>query len=220
MWSADKKKLVYWYLLLNGQEAWDFYRFLLKPPASCISWQSDTGHSVDDYGVDAVIVRITTWKGALFSLQRIEVPSFSFLLEQQEFYFSCLIGMRMAQLVFVYFVLYPQNFIAIAMHMAAFNICHRSYHNIKRSFLPSSAIYSVLLTRIRSPCLLIDTYQYSQWYLVQVLLHVWKVARALLLLAAEVPSCAPPYANEIFNSKGAFPFLMRQRTAVGVGLQK
>ena len=63
----------------------------------------------------------------------------------------------------------------------------------------------------RSPCLLIDTYQYSQWYLVQVLIHVWKVARALLLLAAEVPSCAPPYENEIFNSKGAFPFLMRQR---------
>ena len=29
--------------------------------------------------------------------------------------------MRMALLVFVYFVLYPQNFIAIAMHMAAFN---------------------------------------------------------------------------------------------------
>ena len=72
------------------------------------------------------------------SLQRIEVPSFSFLLEQQEFYFSCLIGMRMAQLVFVYFVLYLQNFIAVAMHMAAFSICHRSYHNIKRSFLPLS----------------------------------------------------------------------------------
>ena len=72
----------------------------------------------------------------------------------------------------------------------------------------------------RSPCLLIDTYQYSQWYLVQVLIHVWKVARALLLLAAEVPSCAPPYENEIFNSKGAFPFLMRQRAAVGVGFQK
>ena len=67
---------------------------------------------------------------------------------------------------------------------------------------------------------MIDTYQYSQWYLVQVLFHVRKVARALLLLAVEVPSCAPPYANEIFNSKGAFPFLLKQRTAVGVGLQK
>ena len=36
-------------------------------------------------------------KGALFSLQRIKVPSFVFVLEQQEFYFSCLVGMRMAQ---------------------------------------------------------------------------------------------------------------------------
>ena len=50
----------------------------------------------------------------------------------------------MAQLVFVYFVLYPQNFIAIAMHMAAFNICHRSYHNIKRVFFHEVPFYSVL----------------------------------------------------------------------------
>ena len=74
--------------------------------------------------------------------------------------------------------------------------------------------FTLFYKDIRSPCLLIDTYQYSQWYLVQVLLHVWKVARALLLFAAEVPCCAPPYANEIFNSKRAFPFLMRQGTAV------
>ena len=47
-----------------------------------------------------------------------------------------------------------------------------------------------------------------------------EVARALLLLAAEELSCGPLYANEIFNSRGAFPFLMRQTTAVGVGFQK
>ena len=61
MWSTDKEKLVYWYLLLNGQEAWDFYRVFIE--ATClISWQSDTGPSVYDYGLDAVIIRITTWK--------------------------------------------------------------------------------------------------------------------------------------------------------------
>ena len=78
--------------------------------------------------------------------------------------------------------------------------------------------YSVLLTRIRSPCLLIDTYQYSQWYL--VLLHVWKVAKLSYLLLPKCLLVRPHMQMKFFNSKGAFPFLMRQRTAVGVGLQK
>ena len=53
--------------------------------------------------------------------------------------------------IIVYFVLYPQNFIAIAMHMAAFNICHRSYDNIKRSFLPSSAILLCFTYKDKEP---------------------------------------------------------------------
>ena len=43
------------------------------------------------------------------------------------------------------------NFIAIATHMAAFNICHRSYHNIKRSFLPSSAILLCFTYKDKEP---------------------------------------------------------------------
>ena len=68
------------------------------------------------------------------------------------------------------------------------------------------------------PCLLLDTYKNSQAYL--VLFHVWKVERALLLIAAEEPSYAPSYAHELFTSRGVFPFLMRQGTAIGVGPQR
>ena len=70
---------------------------------SLISWQSDTGPSVYDCGLDAVIVRTTIRKGALFSLQRIKVPSFC--LDQQEFSFLLLdrmaqISLRLLRLVF------------------------------------------------------------------------------------------------------------------------
>ena len=103
---------------------------------------------------------------------------------------------------FFYFVLYAQKPITIAMHMATFSNCHRSCHK-KKDELSSIRCHLSLFYQVqdRSPCLLIDTYHDSQPYL--VLLHVWKVEKAVLLRAAEEPSCAPAHANETFNSRGA-----------------
>ena len=78
--------------------------------------------------------------------------------------------------------------------------------------------YSVLLTRIRSHCLLIDTYQYSQWYL--VLLHAWKVAKALLLLCCRSAFLCAPICKGNFQLQRSFPVSHEAKNSCWSGASK
>ena len=102
------------------------------------------------------------------------------------------------------------------MHMAAFNICHRSCHNTNRSFLPWSAIF--LFHQDKEPLP-------SDWC-VSIQPVVISLASCLEGCKSSLTSCCrgaflcAPISNEICNSRGAFPFLMRQRTAIGASKTK
>ena len=98
---------------------------------SLISWQYDTGPSVYGCGLDAVIVRIITWKGALFSRQRIKVPSFVCSWNSKSLQYSLAWWVcGWAKLAFFCFVLYPRY-----VQGCFCNSCHRLCHKINKRFL-------------------------------------------------------------------------------------